>query len=455
MRYFTALRAGALAAVVALAPGFAHAESLRQALEQAYTNNPSILSALLNVKATAENIALAKAGMRPNVALSGKVNKVIQTGDVAAIGGDESSSYSLGLNLSQNLFDSFKTDANIEQARALTELSKYSLDSAVQNIMLAVVQAYYNVQRDTQLVQLRSDNLGFFDAQLKSAEDRLELGEGTKIEVSQARARQAQAVASYKTAVAQLQTSQASYERYVGVKPRNLSGEFDVTPLLPRSIEAAMDLADANNPALLAARAQIRVAQAGVDAANSAFGPSLSLIGNICAVGCFGGDSSVTGQSAAVSQQLSVPIYGGGALGASVRKASLQQSKTESDALAARDQIHEAVISSWSSLQNVTSQIQSAESGVAAGQAALEGVIEERDVGQKTTLDVLNAQAEVTSSREGLISARSSRMVAAFSVLSAVGRLNAVELGLSVQVHSADGYIAKVEDVWAELRTLE
>ena len=85
----------------------------------------------------------------------------------------------------------------------------------------------------------------------------------------------------------------------------------------------------------------------------------------------------------------------------------------------------------------------------------VEGTIQERDVGQKTTLDVLNAQAELTTARESLISSRSTKMIAAFSLLAASGKLSPEVLGLNVPVHSADGYIAKIEDVWAELRAID
>ena len=90
-----------------------------------------------------------------------------------------------------------------------------------------------------------------------------------------------------------------------------------------------------------------------------------------------------------------------------------------------------------------------------AGQLVVEGMIQERDVGQRTTLDVLNAQAELTSAREGLISATSSRVIAAFALVAATGRLSPSELGLNVEVKSADGYIATVEDVWQELRAID
>lgn len=446
------VRAGALACVLLLATSAAHAMSLREALEYAYVNNPNIMSALLSVKMSAEDIALRKAGKRPQIGITGNVGaNFAATGGTFATG----TSYRLGLSYQQNLFDNFQTESQIEQARAFSEVSKYALLNAEQNVLLSVATAYMNVVRDTQLVQLRNENVSFFQAQVDSAESRLRLGEGTQIEVSQARTRLAAAVASYRAAIASLQTSQASFERWVGRKPSNLTGNFNFSGALPKSLEAAIEAAESRHPAVLTARAAIRAAAAGTDAAKAAFGPTLNLIGSLCGIGCIGADSSTPGMTGSISLSLTVPLYSGGAMGASVRKANLDQIQSEVDALATRDQVRESVISAWSSLQNAAAQIESAQSVVASGQLVVEGTIQERDVGQRTTLDVLNAQAELTSAREGLISASASRVVASFALLAASGRLSPVDLGLNVPVHSADGYIATVEDVWQELRAID
>ena len=279
MRYLGALRAGALAVVLSMLPATVHAESLKAALESAYQNNPNIMSALLNVKATAENIALAKSAKLPSIGASASIGGSWSD----SIGGDlvVGNSQSVGISYNQTLFDNFKTEADIEQARALTEVSKYALRNAEQNVLLSVVQAYFSVIRDTQLVQLRADNMTFFDAQVSSSEDRLRLGEGTKIDVSQAKTRQVAAVALYRSAIASLQTSQASYERWVGHKPKNLSSDYNFGKSLPTSIDSAIASAQDRHPALLSARAAIRVAQAGSDAASAAFGPTLALVAGI------------------------------------------------------------------------------------------------------------------------------------------------------------------------------
>ncbi|HZY50766.1 MAG TPA: TolC family outer membrane protein [Devosia sp.] len=428
----------------------AHAETLREALTSAYINNPTILSALLNVKATAENIALAKAAQRPTIGASATLTQNFAAGSPLP-----SPQGTVGASLSQTIFDNFKSDADIEAARALTEASRYSLQNSEQNVLLAVVQAYMGVIQYTQIVQLRQESVKFYQAQVGSANDRLKIGEGTKLDVSQAQARLAVATAAYQSAVASLQTNQATYERYVGHKPRNLSSTYNLGKLMPRSIDSAVNEAVTSNPAILAAKAAIRAAQANSDSANAAFGPTLDMVGSIGGT-LFGGTATTpTTPAGSVKFSLTVPIYAGGALGASIRKANISQVKSEVDALAARDQVKEATITAWATLQNATAQIASANSAVSSGQLSLEGVIQERDVGQATTLDVLNAQAELTTTKEGLIQANAGRVIASFALVAATGHLTAADLGLGVEVKTGEDYIAKVEDVWAELRALD
>ena len=450
MVFFRSVRAVALAFVLCSVPAMAHAETLREALTSAYLNNPTILSALLNVKATAENIALAKSAKLPTIGASASVTQSYAPGlpIPSPVG-------TVGISASQTIFDNFKSDADIEAARALTEASRYALQNSEQNVLLAVVQAYMGVIQNTQLVQLRQANVKFYQAQVDSANDRLKIGEGTKIDVSQAQARLAQGTAAYQSAVSALQTSQATYERYVGHKPRNLSSNYSLGKLMPKSVDTAVNQAVSDNPAILSAKAAIRASQANSDSASAAFGPTLDMVSSLGATVFGGGSTTPAVPAASVKFSLTIPIYSGGALGANIRKANITQVKSEVDALAARDQVKEATITAWSTLQNATAQIQSANTAVSAGDLSLQGTIQERDVGQATTLDVLNAQSELESVKEGLITASASKVIAAFALVAATGHLTAADLGLSVEVKTGEDYIAKVEDVWAELRALD
>jgi outer membrane protein len=450
MVLFRSVRAGALAVLLCSLPAMAHAETLRQALTSAYINNPTILSALLNVKATAENIALAKSAKLPQIGASITESQGVVFGDSTS-----GPTTTVGLSYSQTLFDNFKSDADIEGARALTEASRYSLQNSEQNTLLAVVQAYMNVIQYTQLIQLAQDNVKFFQAQVQSANDRLKIGEGTKIDVSQAQARLAQGTAAYQSALASLQTAQASYERYVGHKPKNLAATYKLGSLMPKSLDTAISEAVSSHPAILAAKAGIRAAQANSDSANAAFGPTLNMVGTIGSTVFDPYGATTPTPAANLKFTLTVPIYGGGALGANIRKSNINAIKSEVDALAARDQVKEALITAWSTMQNASAQIVSANAAVAAGQLSLEGIVQERDVGQATTLDVLNAQSELTSTKQTLIQASASKVIASFAVVAATGHLTASDLGLDVEVKTGEDYIAKVEDVWAELRALD
>ncbi len=278
MLYSRSVRAGALALILSLSPAVAHAESLRAALTSAYLNDPDILSALLAVKSTAEGIALAKGEKLPTIAAGGSVNGGFTTGTSAAIAPP---TVSWEATYSQTLFDNLKSDADIEAARALTEASRYGLQSAEENVLLQVVTAYFSVIEDTQLVQLAEENDKFFQAQVDSANDRLKIGEGTKIDLSQAQARLAQGTASYQIAIGNLQTAQALYQRYVGHKPGNLTSAYKLGSLLPATVDAAVRVGMSDNPTILGARATIRARQANSDAANAAFGPTLALVGSV------------------------------------------------------------------------------------------------------------------------------------------------------------------------------
>ena len=443
--------ASAVAILLAVgASGSAQAQTITQALTSAYNHAPDLQAALLEAKASAEGIVQAKSQMMPTIGASVSGNQ-----SWSLVGGQFGGNPSIttGISYNQTIFDNHKTEAQIEAARAAAELAEYQIRNSEQNVLLSVVQAYMNVLSGRQLVSLREENIRFFQAQLQSAQDRLDVGEGTRIDVAQAQARLAQGQAAYRSSLSTLETSQATFQRLVGTRPQQLDSSHNYARLIPGSLDAAMAEAEIGHPAIMMSKASIRAAQAGSDAAQAAFGPTASVTGQVGS----SWSNAATGRdgfSGSVGFQISVPIYAGGAIGAAVRKANLGQIKSEVQAMSTYDQVREAVISAWAGIQSADAQIQAAQAAVQAGTTVLEGTIQERDLGTSTTLDVLNSQAELTSAREGLINAQTSKVVATFSLLSAMGRLTASSLGLPVEVKSAVNYTQSVEDVWQELRTV-
>jgi outer membrane protein len=438
--------------ISALSLGAAQAQSISQALTIAYDHAPDLKAALLSAKSAAENVALAKAATRPTLGASfgGTQSYALPANSNQW---SDSTVFNAGLAYNQTIFDNGKTDAQIEAARASAEAAEYQIRNVEQNVLLAVVQAYMNVLTNRQQVALRQENLAFYQAQSRSAQDRLDVGEGTRIDVAQAQARLAQGEATYRAALASLEISQASFQRYVGVAPRNLDSSHNFARLIPSTLQAALAEAEIAHPAIKLSKAAIRAAQAGADGAASGGGLNASVSGQVGNRWTVGGGVQ-DGLSASLGFSVTIPLYAGGAIGARVRQANIEQIKSEVDAMSAYDKIREAVISAWAGIQSADAQISAANAAVAASRTVLDGVVQERDLGSRTTLDVLNSQADLTTARESLISATSNKVVATFSLLAAIGKLTPQDLGLNVEVKSASRYNQAVEDVWQELRTI-
>ena len=157
--------------------------------------------------------------------------------------------------------------------------------------------------------------------------------------------------------------------------------------------------------------------------------------------------------SATAGLTLTVPIYQGGRVAAQVRqsKESLGQARIEVDVT--RDQVRNAVVSAWSQFTAAQESVVANRDLVSAAELALSGVIEERKVGQRTTLDVLNAQADVITAQIDLVSSERDVVVASYAILSAIGHLSAGRLGLNVAEYNPREHYDAVKDKWYGLRT--
>lgn len=452
MSLFKSIRFGALALVLTVMPAGAQAQSLNDALAHAYSNNPDIASAFMSVRSAREGIRVAQGGRLPTIGAGASLEQTFTFpggGNVLYGTTDQ-----IGLNYNQTLFDNYATDAAIRAAEANYDAAVQGARNTEQNILLSVATAYFNVVRDSRIVQIRQENIGFVRAQLQSARDRLELGEGTQLDVAQAQAGLAQAEAAHLAAINNLRTSEANFERYVGRAPSGLTGAYNFGGLLPGSLDGALANATTRHPALLATQAQIRAAQHEAEETRAGFGPNISLTGSVGAGG-FTGDA-VVGQ-ARVGVSLSVPIYTP-QRGPAMELANIGQIQSELQAFATRDQVVEAVRQAWAGVQTSTSQIESATAAVAASRLALQATVDQNEVGQATTLDVLDARASLLSVEENLVSAQAQRSIAGFSLIAATGNLSAQSLGLAVQPRNVDGtpvatpVQAAPTDAWGNLR---
>ncbi|MBX3596165.1 MAG: TolC family outer membrane protein [Rhizobiaceae bacterium] len=440
----------------------AFAETITSALAKAYQYNSSLNSARADVRVTDENVPLAKSGYRPQISGSASYtlsNNRIDRLRASGYRKSESQSGSVGVELRQMIFDGFQTRNNVAAAVAQVRAANQSLRNTEQTTLFNAAQAYMDVIRDRQVAALTQQNLAFLDEQVRAAKSRFEVGEGTRTDVAQAEASRANAVAMLSGSRANIARSSANYREYIGDDPGKLSPASPLSKLLPKSLESAIAAALDEHPAIQASKHLVDAADYGVKSAEGAILPQLNLFAGVSRD--YSGsevDGNESGQntwsrSAQIGAQLSIPIYQGGRTSAAVRQAKESLGKARIDVDVNRDTVRNAVASAWASYVSATEGVRAQRAVAEAARLALNGVIEERNVGQRTTLDVLDAQADVIEAQINLVSDEHDVVVASYAILSAMGRLTAKNLGLNVAEYDPQEHYRAVKDKWIGLRT--
>lgn len=450
------LFAALLVSASMLSPLPASAETILGALSKAYQNNSSLNSARAGVRVTDEGVALAKSGYRPTVNGSASID---YSNTRRGAGSTQLTTGNFGVQINQTLFDGFQTKNNVAAAEAQVEASNESLRNTEQNILFNAASAYMDVIRDRQIAALTEQNLNFLTEQVRAARSRLEVGEGTRTDVAQAEASRSEALARLSAARAQALASAATYRQIVGDDPGKLKGASPLAKLLPRSLDSAIAMAASEHPAILATEHLVDAAAFSVKSAEGAMLPGVTASAGISRdyrnTDGLGSGTGTDGYStsASVGATLTIPIYTGGRADAQVRqrKESLGQARIEVDV--SRDQVRQAVTSAWTQYTAAQESVDANRALISAAQLALNGVIEERNVGQRTTLDVLNAQNDVITARINLASAEHDVVVASYGILLGVGHLSVERLGLQVAKYHPEEHYKAVKDKWGGLRT--
>ncbi|WP_371636526.1 TolC family outer membrane protein [Stappia sp. P2PMeth1] len=446
------LFAAALAAAVAGVPATAQAQSIDQALAQAYSDNPTLNAARAALRSVNESVPQALSGWRPQI--FGRIDVGSQYSHTDPGGSRYRNTASAGISLSQALFRGFRTVNSVRQAEAVVRAERESLRATEQAVLLDAATAYMDVISTTAIVSLRRSSLAFLSEQVRAAQDRFEVGEGTRTDVSQARARYSEAQSDLNLALANVNSARAIYRQVVGSDPKSLSARTSIYGRLPRTLDEGLKLSDSNHPSILAAQHLVDAGTFGVKTIEGELLPTVTVEADLQRQ--WRPPSSPTTDtvdSASIFGRVSIPLYQGGAVSSRVRQAKEDLGQTQIQLDVARDRIRANVVSAWGQYQAAQASIQAGEDAVAANQLALEGVIEEQRVGQRTTLDVLNAQFDLVNSRVSLISAQRNRTVAAYALISAIGRLTSDQIGLGVARYDETAHYKKVRNSWYGLTT--
>lgn len=415
--------------------GPAMAETLQGALAKAYASNPTLTGARAGQRATDENVPIQKAGGRPAADVSASFSESILKPTISFTSPQRT--VNAQAQLSVPIYSGGAVRNGVKAAKVRVEAGQANLRGTEASIFSQVVAAYMDVIRDSAIVSLNQANVKVLEVNLQATNDRFEVGDLTRTDVAQSQSRLALAQADLQTVQSNLITSRENYIALVGEAPDMLEPP-PVLPGLPATPDLAVQVALVDNPDIAAAKKVREAASYDVRVAKSANLPAISGFTqagytnylNTLDNGTAGGGSQINKQAQA-GVQLSIPLYQGGRPAAQVRQRQAQ----ESQAIEQEIQVERGVIAqaraAYASWQASLKAIESNEKAVEAASLSLEGVRAENSVGTRTILDILNAEQESLNARVQLVSARRNAYVAGFSLLAAMGRAEADDLGLA------------------------
>ncbi len=459
---------GAAAAVLLLAmgPAPALADTIDAALVRAYQNNPQLNAQRASVRATDENVPQALSGYRPRVAITGSAgfqytDQLTITGGQDALGNPivvrngthgTNAPRSIGATATQTLFNGQQTANRTRAAESQVSGAREALRVLEQTVLLQAATIYMDYLRDSAIVEVQKSNVRVLEQTLKQTRDRFSVGEVTRTDVAQSEAQLAAGKTQLLTAEANLNTTRSNFRRIIGNEPVALAPGSPVDRFLPGTLPASVDLGLTQNPNVTAAMFGIDVSHLQVKVNEGALLPTVTLQASVQQSY---EQTLIINRSfgASALAQLSVPVYQGGGEYALIRqsKESLAQQRLNLEQV--RDQTRANVVTAWGQLVAGKAQVQSAQAQVSASEIALNGVREEAKAGQRTTLDVLNAQQALVNARVALVTAQHDRVVASYAVLNAVGRLSPVVLKLPTTVYDPSVHYHQVRDSWFGVRT--
>jgi outer membrane protein len=444
----------------------ARADTLESSLAYAYVNNPQINSQRAVVRAIDEGVPTALAGYRPKAIATANIGTQSLSTTIREIGSttprNSPASYftqsgvntphGVGVTVTQNLLNGFQTANRTRLAESQVLAARETLRVIEQTVLFNATTAYMNLLRDAGILELQRSNLEVLTEQVRQTKARLQSGNVTATDLAQAEARFNVGRTQLFAAEANYASSRAAYRQVIGLDPGKLSPAAPVDRFSPHTLTEAMAAGIAQNPAVSTAQHNVDIASHQVRVAEGALYPVLSLQGSV-QKNYEQALNSLQSFEAQWTAQYTAPIYQGGAEFAAVRQAKETQGQKQLDLSVARDQARMAVAQAWAQLEAAKSSIESTKSQVKAAEQALNGVREEARLGQRTTLDVLNAQQELVNARIAMVVAQRDRLVNSYLLLSSIGRLAPQVLGLTIPTYDPQIHYHQVRDVWVGLRT--
>lgn len=425
------------AAIMAGSAGeVAHADTLRDALRAAYDTNPALQSARAGQRGTDESVAIESAAGRPSVSSQAQVTELVKQSAGSLVAPDRQ--FTANVSLAVPIYSGGAVKNAVRAAKARVEAGQADLRGTESSVFSQVVGAYMDVIANEAVVGLNRNNVQVLEVNLRATSDRFEIGELTRTDVAQSQARLATALGDARIAEANLIEARERYVRLVGKAPGALEPPPPL-PGLPETPDQAVTIALDDNPDIAAARERRRAAGYDVNVAGASRLPRLEVFGsgayqdylgslNSTAIPSLATNNADT--TAQVGLRATLPLYQGGRPAAQRRQAQAREGAALENEIGAERDVIAQVRSAYASWRASNELITSTQAAVDAAALSLEGVRAENSVGNRTIIEILNAEQELLQARVQLVSARRNAYVAGFSLLAAMGRAEAQDLGI-------------------------
>ena len=420
----------------ALASAPAWADDLREALALAYQTNPTLDAARAQQRALDESEPIARAAGLPSLAGTASYTEFLKKSANSFTSPDRALDIQATLNIP--VFSGGAVKNSIRAAETRIEAGQADLRGTESGLFSQVVTAYMDVIQNQAIVGLSANNVQVLGVNSQATRDRFQIGDLTRTDVAQSQSRAAIAQGNLQIARANLANARERYIQLVGKPPVALQPPPPL-PGLPASPDEAVAIALENNPDLIAAHVRTRAAGFDTDVAGAGRLPRVSVfIGPDYTdyLGTLGGGSLPAGTvrqrqlTAQAGIRATIPIFQGGLPAAQQRQAQAREGVALEQEIAVERQVIATVRSAYSSWRAATETIQTNQTAVDAATLSLEGVRAENTVGNRTILDILNAEQEALNAQLQLVTARRNAYVAGFNLLAAMGRAEADDLGL-------------------------
>jgi outer membrane protein len=414
----------------------ARADTLREALASAYNTNPTLQGARAEQRAIDENVVIERADGLPSANANGTFTEYLYNSSDSPL--NPKRQYDAGVSLGVPVYSGGAVKNSIRAAKTRVKAGQADLRATESAIFSQVVAAYMDVIQNEAIVRLNANQVDVLGVNLQATSDRFEIGDLTRTDVAQSSSRLELAKGDLRTARANLVSARERYIQLVGHAPGELAPPPPL-PGLPETAEQAVAAALESNPDLFAARERTNASKYDIDVAGSSRLPRIELFaggdyskqerGNDIALGDAFPKSS-TGATAGV--KASIPIFQGGRPAALERQAQARSASAMEQEIATERDVIAQVRAAFSSWQAANAIIDSTQSAIDAAELSLEGVRAESTVGNRTILDILNAEQELVNARVQLVMARRNAYVAGFTLLAAMGKAEARDLNLDV-----------------------